>query len=238
MDNEKIKELYLATKIDQRLIIERNKRNLSRGQMAEKCGVSTYTYGKWEKGDSIPEPEKIIELFKLLNLDIRDFLSQRHNVILDVRTLIQKELYEIRNRKYELQNMLQNYESEEKDMLKMLNEDCSFSTEFEDIELEESFEGEGRWVSPKWIYFKKGLYIFKLEHRNEVEKHVSTRIRIFDVEGDSTSIMSLDEGDKEEVKPVTIKKDGYFLISVETRSAVKWSLKFTNDLFGWNDSLN
>ncbi len=62
LDNEKIRELYLATNLSQRLIIERNKRNLSKGQMAKMCGVSTNTYGKWERADSIPEPKKILEL--------------------------------------------------------------------------------------------------------------------------------------------------------------------------------
>ncbi len=163
-------------------------------------------------------------------------MSTRHNAILDIRLLIQKELKEIKKRKYEIQEMLQFYEDEERDMVKILEEDCSFNMEYSDVEIEESFDGVGNWLSPKWVYLRKGLYIFKITHNNNLNNG-TTRFEIIDTDGEKKRFLYVEKAEINVIEPITIKDNGYYIFRIITERNIEWELQFTNDIHNWNEAL-
>ena len=54
----------------------RKDNNLSQEQLAEKLGVSRQSVSKWENGEAYPEMDKVLQICKMLNLNIDELLNQ------------------------------------------------------------------------------------------------------------------------------------------------------------------
>lgn len=54
----------------------RKDNNLSQEQLAEKLGVSRQSVSKWENGEAYPEMDKVLQICKMFNLNIDEFLNQ------------------------------------------------------------------------------------------------------------------------------------------------------------------
>lgn len=69
--------------------LRRQNGNMTQEKLAERMGVSRQTVSKWEAGDSIPEPGKLIELCELFSctLDslLRDDMNARNSIYLPIR---------------------------------------------------------------------------------------------------------------------------------------------------------
>jgi len=69
--------------------LRRQNGNMTQEKLAERMGVSRQTVSKWEAGDSVPEPGKLIELCELFSctLDslLRDDMNARNSIYLPIR---------------------------------------------------------------------------------------------------------------------------------------------------------
>jgi transcriptional regulator with XRE-family HTH domain len=215
ISDEKLQELFYAAKIGHRLIIKRKKLKMSKSDFAKEIGVSSYTLSKYEKEEATPAPDKIKKIFQLLELDLEQFLTERHQHILDVRFLLKEERNLIRKRINELKDTIRFYEYKEEEIDDLIEEECSFATEYEDVDVEFSFSGNGIWLSDK-IYLTNGVYVFDVEQNDNI----------------SLSLVNIAEQDerkyiygeaKEKFKvPIIINETGYYLIHIDR--ADKWSL--------------
>ena len=57
----------------------RKENNLSQEDLAEKLNVSRQSVSKWEQGIAYPEMDKVLQICKMFNLNIDEFLNQDIN---------------------------------------------------------------------------------------------------------------------------------------------------------------
>lgn len=54
---------------DRTVSVRRDEVGLSQAELAERIGVSQQTVSRWESGMAIPQPERVVALAKLLNME-------------------------------------------------------------------------------------------------------------------------------------------------------------------------
>ena len=64
--------------LKEQLIKERTKRNKTRKEIADHLGVVVNTYGKYERGERIPDIETLIKIADYYQISL-DILSGRYN---------------------------------------------------------------------------------------------------------------------------------------------------------------
>lgn len=208
--DEKLQELFMAANIGQRLLIKRKELNLSRTDFAKKLNVSSNTLSKYEKSESLPSPDIIKQIIEILDINIEDFLSGRHQHMLDVRILLKQELEFINQRIKELEKLTRYYEFERQDVQELLDEDCSFATDFDDVEVNYEFSGNGSWLSEK-LYLTKGVYSFSVESDNPGY----TVLDIYDIVQNKNKTIFYEKIPQNFKAPFIIEKTGYYLLHFE-----------------------
>lgn len=210
MTDEKLQEFFLAANLGQRLLIKRKELNLSRTDFSKKLNVSSNTLSKYEKSESIPSAPIIKQIIEILNINIEDFLSERHQHILDVRVLLKQELDFINQRIKELEKLTRYYEYERQDVQELLNEDCTFATEYDDVEVNYEFSGNGCWLSER-LYLTKGVYSFTIETENPAY----TVLDIYDLIQNKNKSIFYKDIPKHFKVPFIIESSGYYLLHFE-----------------------
>jgi transcriptional regulator with XRE-family HTH domain len=210
ISDEKLQELFIAGNIGQRLLIKRKELKLSRTDFAKKLNVSSNTLSKYEKLESIPSPYIIKNIFEILDINIEDFLTERHQHILDVRFLLEEEIDFINQRIKELEQLTRYYEYEKHQVEELLNEDCSFATEFNDIEVDYEFSGNGLWTSEK-LYLSKGVYIINLE----LDTPCYTSMQLFNIVQSNRSNVFHKDLNAQFKMPFIIEYTGYYFIQLD-----------------------
>ncbi|MDQ3660759.1 MAG: helix-turn-helix transcriptional regulator [Actinomycetota bacterium] len=71
---------------DQTVTVRRVELDLSQTELAERIGVSQQTVSRWEGGYSIPEPERVIALADVLDLEKESLLVYAGYIPLDDRS--------------------------------------------------------------------------------------------------------------------------------------------------------
>lgn len=71
---------------DQTITVRRVELDLSQTDMAERLGVSQQTVSRWEGGFAIPEPERVVAIADVLNLEKESLLVYAGYIPLDDRS--------------------------------------------------------------------------------------------------------------------------------------------------------
>lgn len=110
----------MTIELANRLIEFRRKHNLSQEQLADKLHVSRQTISKWERSESSPDTDNLIELAKLYNIPLDDLLNCTKDVdsVLKEGVTSFQRTYSSDNEKFTTQeedNLNSNAESSSKD---------------------------------------------------------------------------------------------------------------------------